>query len=324
VGDEGRWPIFLLGAPRSGTSLLYKCLALHPAASWISNYVERAPRMDRLAYLNRVTRAVPALRDRVWFGDDGNAYVYASRRSLWRKALPMPTEGESVFARAAIPEAPIASDAPTQAMGDALRASFRRIDRASGGQHLVCKRIANNLRIPLLVETFPNARFVLLTRDGRAVASSLRQVNWWPDVWLFWYGSTPRRWEADGGDPWVVAARHWVKEVEAIESGLPAIPPAQLLSLSYEDFVASPVSNLEAVAAFTGLGADAAWSVHLGTLSFPDNNERWRTRLSADVVTAIEREQHATLARHGYSLGHPSMTDPQSHLSRGQNDGADH
>ena len=31
----------------------------------------------------------------------------------------------------------------------------------------LCKRIANNLRLPLLVEAFPGATFVQLTRDGR-------------------------------------------------------------------------------------------------------------------------------------------------------------
>ena len=46
-------PVFLIGAPRSGTSLLYKCLALHPDLGYISNYNERLPRWESVSLLNR-------------------------------------------------------------------------------------------------------------------------------------------------------------------------------------------------------------------------------------------------------------------------------
>lgn len=293
-------PIFLIGAPRSGTSLLYKTLALHPEAGYLSNYVERVPRQPWLAALNRIPPRVPEARRRVWFGDDGNAYVYNGKRSLWRKALPMPTEGESLFARCGIPEAPTPHDAPVEAQQRLLRESFERIRRASGARHVLCKRIANNLRLPLLAGAFPQARFVLLTRDGRAVASSLRQVNWWPDFWVFWYGSTPTRWEADGGDPWELAARHWVEELEAIDAGLPAIAKEHLLCVSYEEFVADPVDGLRQIAEFAGLGDDASWRRELGRLSYPDQNERWRTKLAPEAIATIEQIQRPQLEKHGY------------------------
>ena len=135
-----------------------------------------------------------------------------------------------------------------------MRSTFERLRSFGGGQRLLCKRIANNLRLPLLVEAFPDATFVLLTRDGRAVASSLRKVNWWPGFWVFWYGSTTDQWEAAGGDPWELAARHWVEEVEAIANGLTAVPPDQLISLSYEEFVSDPVERLADIADRSRLG----------------------------------------------------------------------
>ena len=56
---SGTAPVFLIGAPRSGTSLLYKCLALHGSSSYISNYNERLPRWEVTAYLNRLPARVP-------------------------------------------------------------------------------------------------------------------------------------------------------------------------------------------------------------------------------------------------------------------------
>jgi hypothetical protein len=302
-GGRPTSPVFLIGAPRSGTSLLYKCLALHDDFSYVSNYNERVPRWPALALLNRVPVHLPRARKAVWFGGDGgNAYVYNGRRPLSHKLLPMPTEGESLFARFGLPEAPTPEDAPTAAEASALRPSFERLRRYGGGQRLVVKRIANNLRLPLLVEAFPDATFVLLTRDGRAVASSLRKVNWWPDLWVFWYGSTTRQWEAMGGDPWELAARHWVEEVEAIERGLKAIPDEQLISLRYEGFVADPIDCLTEIADRCALPSRPRWVEQLRELSFPDNNETWRSELSPETVATIERIQRDTLRRYHYAL----------------------
>jgi hypothetical protein len=245
---------------------------------------------------------LPDARRKVWFGGDGgNAYVYNGSRPLVHKLLPMPTEGETLFARCGLPEAPPPADTPTDATVAALRASFERVRRLGGGQRLLCKRIANNLRLPLLVEAFPDATFVLLTRDGRAVANSLRRVNWWSGFWVFWYGSTTDQWEAAGGDPWELAARHWVEEVEALERGTATIPPDHLHSLSYEDFVADPVARLAEVAGLAGLPADDAWVAELERLSYPDNNESWRSQLDPAALATIERFQRDTLRRYGYA-----------------------
>src|SRR6266542_3077460 len=76
-------PLFIVGAPRSGTSLLYKLLCLHPRAAWISNWGRRAPGQPALAMLNRLAPRLPATRRRAWFGaDGGNAYVYGRPRPL--------------------------------------------------------------------------------------------------------------------------------------------------------------------------------------------------------------------------------------------------
>jgi hypothetical protein len=302
AGGASGAPVFLIGAPRSGTSLLYKSLALHDGFGYISNYNERLPRWSAVAVFNRLPAALPAARRTVWFGgENGNAYVYNAGRPLVHKLLPMPTEGESLFTRCGIPEAPVPPDLPHAATVAELRSAFARLRRYGGGERVLCKRIANNLRLPLLVEAFPDATFVQLTRDGRAVASSLRKVNWWPGFWVFWYGSTTDQWEAAGGDPWELAARHWVEEVQALEQGVRAVPDGQLIDLRYEEFVADPVGRLAEIADRAGLPADPGWLAELRRLSFPDHNESWRTELDAAALTTIEQVQRDTLRRYGYA-----------------------
>ena len=99
---ESEAPVFLVGAPRSGTSLVYKALCVHRDASYISNWVRLFPAIPQLAVLNRAAVRLPELRRRAWFGGGDNAYVYGSRRPLWQRAFPMPVEGEPLYARAGV------------------------------------------------------------------------------------------------------------------------------------------------------------------------------------------------------------------------------
>ena len=131
--------------------------------------------------------------------------------------------------------------------------------RWGGGTHFINKRIANVRRIPLLAAAFPNARFIDITRDGRAVAVSLSRVDWWEDSVVWWYGGTPKAWREDGRDPWELCARNWVEEVRAIDSGLDELNPKQVLRLTYEEFTAEPVETILRVAAFAGLDDVASW-----------------------------------------------------------------
>lgn len=269
--QEPLGPLFVLGAPRSGTSLLYRALALHPEAAWISNYARRLPGLPEVAVLNRLAGAMPGLRRRVWFGEDGeNAYRYGSARNVVDRVFPQPVEGEPVFERRGVLQELGRSDCGPRQLD--LRGDVERLVRASGGRLLVSKRIGHNLRIGLLDAIFPEARFVVVTRDGRAVARSLLKVDWWADHVVWWYGGTPRDWAAAGGVPAELAAHHWVREVSAIEAGLAGVDPARVLRIRYEDLVAAPHPVLTGTAAFAGLSASATWRAELSGVRFPNRN----------------------------------------------------
>ena len=292
---ERETPVFLVGAPRSGTSLVYKALCLHRDASYISNWVRLFPAVPQLAVLNRAAVRLPELRRRAWFGGGDNAYVYGGRRPIWQRAFPMPVEGEPLYARAGV------GDNGAGVSLDRLRTSFVAVRRAGGGSTFVNKRVANNRRIPLLLEAFPRARFVEIVRDGRAVASSLANVDWWPNGVVWWCGMTPKQWEAEGRDPWELCARTWVEELRITEAGLAAVPKDQRYSITYEQLVADPHRTLGEVAVFAGLDPAAGGGHWLAGIEFPDRNEAWRARLDPAAVATIEAVEGDELRRHGYA-----------------------
>ena len=297
-----RPPLFLVGPARSGTSLLYKALCLHPDASYISNWVARFPRWPRLAWLNRIASRFPGLRRRAWFGDDSNAYVYGTRRSLAVRLVPMPVEGEPVYAACGVPLFDDAAPERTVREQAALRSCFAKIRTAGGGTVLVNKRIGNNRRIPFLAAAFAGARFVAIVRDGRGVALTLSKVDWWERSVLPWYGKTPARWAAEGRDPWEACARNWVEDVHAIEEGLAGVPDSRVLRLTYESFVNSPLESLVRIAGFAGFAHDADWERSLTRLTFPDRNEAWRSELEPATLATITAVQRPTLEAYGYDV----------------------
>lgn len=291
-------PLFLVGAPRSGTTLLYKALCLHPDVAFISNWGRRAPGLPALALLNRLPRHLPEARRAAWFGPEAaNAYAYGRRRPLWERLFPAPVEGEPLYRRCGVGED--GEGPPDAQVAARLRHSFAAVQRFAGGSLLVSKRIANNRRIGSLAAVFPEARFVHLIRDGRAVAFSLSRVDWWQDDVVWWYGDTPRRWTDEGGDPWELCARHWVRELAAIEQGLGAVPEPQRLEIRYEELVNGPIAGVRRVAAFAGLAEDPGWTDELSRLRYPNRNDAWRDKLPEDARARIEELQLVELRRLG-------------------------
>src|ERR1700757_713395 len=90
--------LFLVGAARSGTSLLYKALCLHPDAAYFNNWMRRLPRHPAAAVTNRLARRARGGGLRVWFSGGYDAYVYSRPRPFLERLFPMPVEGEPIFA----------------------------------------------------------------------------------------------------------------------------------------------------------------------------------------------------------------------------------
>lgn len=294
--ESARPPVFIVGAPRSGTSLLYHLLCLHPDAAWVSNWVHRAPHLTAFASFNRFSSRAQRLRRRVWFeGDDESADD--RQRSLVERLFPQPAEGEPLFSGYDIPEASDATD-PTRRQ-TSLRRAVADIVRFTGGRVFVSKRTAHNRRLPLLHAVFPDARVVAFTRDGRAAAESLSRAGWWPESPVWWYGDTPLAWEERGRDQWELCATHWVREVEAVERGLAALPPDQVLAARYEELVADPAATLARIGAFAGLPDGRRWRRAFGAVRLPRDDDTWRERLG-DAVERVESIQAGWLRKYGY------------------------
>ena len=175
--------------------------------------------------------------------------------------------------------------------------------RYQGAQRFVNKNTRNSRRLRYLHGIFPDAYFVHVLRDPRAVVASLMKVDFWPDMALWWHeDKTPRQLVAAGAAEAELAATHaGVRSVERLLADKDALDPARYLELRYEDFVADPEGALGTIFAFAGL----ARCVRVPAQLVRNQNDKYRSRLSPEELETVGRIAGPLAERVGYDL-HPA------------------
>jgi Sulfotransferase family len=259
--------VFLFGAAHSGTTILYRMVAYHPELAWPSQFSLRAGEVAgrrRVPGANRLDRRLRAIPHRWRKGESG----------LARRLAPRPGEARTIWEF-------LLEDAATSP--DRVRSVLTVLSRRLGGRRVVAKLPAFHQHLDLLGDAFPQARFVHIVRDGRAVAVSLRP-------------KFERTLDADGALE--AAARHWVEVLEQAER---SADPA-LLQVRYEDFCADVHGMIRATIRHAGLDAESfPFSRCPRTLS--NRNDRRLAAASGQELARVSRIQDRLLRRHGYTRG---------------------
>jgi len=201
---------------------------------------------------------------------------------------------------------------------------------------IVEKTVSNSLRVPFVARVFPEARYVYLLRDGRAVAESTRRVWHEPAErgyllsklrcfplsdyrYAFWY--LRNRWKGRGKDsramiwgpryPGIerdlasfdlleVCARQWAVCNELARAGLGQLGGGQVFELRYEDLVDGD-ERLAELCAFAGIGDSAPVLAARRRFVDPGYRDRWRTALSNEEQGRLESIIGPQLRTMGYS-----------------------
>ena len=227
-------PVFVVSAPRSGSTLLFDLLSRFPEVWTIGGES------------HEIIRAIPELHpaakgyssDRLTEADASPAIVAALRESFARRLVD---RGGRRYL-----------DGPADERPSRLR--------------FIEKTPANALRIPFLRAAFSGALFVYLKRDPRENISSLVE-GWrsrrflsyqgmpgWP--YRDWSFLLPPGWSSLEGRSLVeIAAYQWKTANAMIEEDLRPLPASSWRQVSYEELVRSPKDVLLAI----GKLADLTW-----------------------------------------------------------------
>jgi hypothetical protein len=273
-------PVFVVGSPRSGTTLLYHLLlsaggfAKYHAETNVFNLL--APRFGDLS----VARNRDALLD-VWIESE-----FFRRSGL-----------DPVAFRTEIHER-------CRSAGDLLRLLMEGVARQQGEQRWAECTPENLLYVKPIATAFPTARFLHIVRDGRDVACSIAEQGW----------VGPYR-RADLHTRVLHAGLYWQWMLRRGRSALSS-PGLHVLEIHFESLVERPVETLGLIGAFIGhdldyscIRANRLGSVARPNTSFPDEDEssfnpvgRWRSRLDASTLACLEAAIQDELIRNGYAL----------------------
>lgn len=300
--------VFVLGTGRCGSSLVQELVARHPDVAFVSNADDRLSGLNLKGKWNRnVYQAIPPR---------------FTRKGRLRFA---PSEGYRALAREV---SPVICDPPRDLLADdaspwlaaRLRQFFDSRYESQNRQVLVHK-FTGWSRAGLLHEVFPSARFVHVYRDGRAVANSFVQMPWWsghrgPEQWRWGPLSSEDKavWEESGKSWPVLAGIEWRILMDSLAEAEDQIPPAQWLSVKYEDLITNPGRWLGRILDFARLDDDATfWSrVRRNPLS-SGRIDAYRRDLRPADVEALEDVLRTHLVALDYPVRPAAERDAPGH-----------
>ena len=288
--------VFLISNGRSGSTLVHELLARHPDVGFVSNIEDRLPGLPASAgrFNNALYRRVPPALTR-----KGRARFAPSEawRALARQVSPMLVRPVRDL---------VAADAMPW-VAERFQRFFTERARAQGKPVFVHK-LTGWPRSGFVRAVFPDARFLHIVRDGRAVAASDLRVSWWRG----WEGpegigagampaAYQAEWEASGRSFPVLSAQAWKLAMDAYASARELVPADQWLDIRYEDVLADPPSRLKELLGFMGLEPNPVFDAALARTPFQAGRvDAWRSLLGPADVAALD----ATLAGHLRAWGY--------------------
>ncbi|MGE0160397.1 MAG: sulfotransferase [Gemmatimonadales bacterium] len=278
-------PVFIVGVDHSGTTILYRMMARHRDLAWFSQYSLRGGDFP----------------GRSWVPLHG--WANRAGRSMfpfqWQKAkpryLPEPREGAGIWRRL-IPRTEgflYDSDFDPQ-IAERTRSAVQAELDAWQLDRMLIKIPYLTRAMQLMDRIFPDALFIHIVRDGRAVALS-----------------NQKRFEQGGRAPTDAlraSARIWIETLEYVEA-LRGRLGSRLMTMRYEAFCKDVHGALREAFRFSQLPSQAADLEGIPT-TLRSTNEKWLATCSPSDQRLLDQELAAGLKKWGYPLfgaGHAAV-----------------
>jgi hypothetical protein len=236
-------PVFIIAAPRSGSTLLFETLAQAESLWTIKGES------------HEVIEGIPSLSIGPWGVssnrlDASNADPLTSRRIQERFKDKLVNRDSSLY---------------IAGMGKRVR--------------MLEKTPKNSLRVPFLRAVFPDAMFIYLYRDPRENISSIMEswrigsritYNHLPDWEGSWSMLLPPGYQELRGKPLVeIAAFQWLSANTYSLEDLSLLPPSSWIAISYEQLVTNHAVLIRRICDFIGIPADPHLQAYINETDLP-------------------------------------------------------
>lgn len=261
-------PVFIVGAPRSGTTLLQYMLRSHPTLSlptgeshFIIPYYRDAARYGELCSVEKLRALLVDIRRR------HPEFVESDLHGI--------TFDVDALSRQFLKE-------KRQTVRDVLTGLYEANAVGEGKTRWGDKTPYYVLHLPKILEWWPDAQIIHVVRDGRDVALSLFARRHDFGVYNTYF-----------------AAKYWEHYVRVGHDTGRSLSPTQYLEVRYEDLVGAPNATVERICSYLAIPFDqqvvnfkrsgiAGKTPLLQQPIQANNAEKWRTAMSALQVRIFE------------------------------------
>jgi len=266
--DEPR-SVFIVGCPRSGTSVFFKTFSQHPAFAFTTNLTRRFRSHMGLVRIAEIF---------------GGKHRPVEAKALWKGLWPT-----GVVERT---EADLTEDQRRR-----LWHMCHEHIRHFGRPVFLNKKPGMALKVRWLAAALPGCKILHVLRDGRATANSILEqckradMRWsylgremWPELGEMDYASF------SGG--------LWSRITRTCDDACKTLPSTQVHTVRYEDFVANPADTLAEAAAF----CEVDWGPEHAHLvpELGSRNDKWKRVMTPEEQELMLAQAEPSLRHFGY------------------------
>jgi omega-hydroxy-beta-dihydromenaquinone-9 sulfotransferase len=272
-------PILIFGAPGSGTTLLYQTLCSHRDVAYITR--------------NMLRTGIVSPRQRLWrysrFLGERRKALFILQNLFHRDHASNLPVGDILWIKYFVDYNYMTENDYTEEMATYFRKKILTVQNLLGRPRFVEKTLLNCFRVRLLNSIFPDAKFIHIIRDGRAVAFSiLKKIEIAGDNNpLFYVGFKeilgdryqPERSELyNYGLAWSEFVRK-AREASTVARG-------RYYEVYYENLVREPHNEFKKIMDFCELD----WYGEFEEMIPPTRNmnQKWKQKASKEQLTDIE------------------------------------
>jgi len=237
-------PIFIVGTPRSGTTILYDLMACHKDLAWFSQFDLREMLSEEFIQFEYLRRRIFEIR-KLPFSRDGFEVRFTT-------SFETPHEFGLFWIKWITKSWANASDVSITAY-EGLRYAVNNLLIRKGKKRFLNKNPGNSIKIEYLNKVFPGAIFVNIIRDGRPVVCSMSRSGMLfnnPD----WYFGLPlKKNNQMDFDLFERHAKQWIEVNEEIQRAKNNLEKDQYYEIKYEDLIFHPKKTIDDIFKFCEL-----------------------------------------------------------------------
>jgi hypothetical protein len=286
---------FLVGTGRCGSTLLHEILAKHEEVSFFTNFEDKH---QKLGFLGKWGGAL--------YRNNHLAITKAGKKRF------APSEAYQLIARNVSPiyvrpYRDLTSTDLTPWMKERFYNYFNESYKKYNKPTFIHKYTGWS-RIGFFSEIFPNAKFVHIVRDGRAVASSWLQMKWWGGYeginnWLWGELSDEQlgEWKNSNYSFVTLAGISWKILMESYEKGGNILDKERYLVIKYEDFLNEPIEQMKKILAFSELEWTDSFARQFSKFNIRKSRlKAYEKDLNANQLEELENSISDLLEYYGY------------------------